>query len=77
MLGKGDGSFAPALETLLSSGIVETYSMAAGEFTGDGKLDLGHRRLSVHFAGAPDASGVSQINAAVPASFPKAGTRCT
>ena len=35
------------------------------------RVFLGDRRLSVHFAGAPDASGVSQINAAVPGSFPK------
>jgi len=35
------------------------------------RVFLGDRRIGVHYLGAPDASGVSQINAVVPGGFPK------
>lgn len=37
LLGKGDGSFEPAVEYAAGSG---TYSVAVGDFDGDGKLDV-------------------------------------
>ena len=37
LLGKGDGTFAPAIEYPMDGA---TFSIAAGDFNGDGKLDL-------------------------------------
>ena len=46
LLGNGDGTLQPAVLTNTSAGVSSNYSIAAGDFNGDGKTDLAVLSLS-------------------------------
>ncbi len=40
LLGNGDGTFEPAIQSALGPAVLDPYSIVAGDFNGDGHLDL-------------------------------------